>query len=74
VKRAYRHHLTKAYAGLPPSEQILNPEEVVVLGQASDIYASKGYEYSEPEDVLTGFRRFPDLSMLDRVAKKLLRI
>jgi hypothetical protein len=74
VKRAYGHHLTKAYAGLPPSEQILTPEEVVVLEQASDIYASKGFEYFELEDALTGFHRFPDLSMLDRVAKKLLRI
>jgi len=47
---------------------------VVVLERASDIYASKGFEYFEPEDALTGFRRFPDLSMLDQVAKKLLRI
>jgi hypothetical protein len=74
VKRACGHHLTKAYAGLPPSEQILTLEEVVVLEQASDIDASKGFEYFEREDALTGFRRLPDLSMLDRVAKKLLRI
>jgi hypothetical protein len=74
VKRAYGHHLTKAYAGLPPLEHILTPEEVVVLEQASDIYVSKGFEYFEPEDALTGFRWFPDLSMLDQVAKKLLRI
>jgi hypothetical protein len=74
VKRAYGHRLTKAYAGLPPSEQILTTEELAVLKQASDIYASKGFEYFEPEDALTGFRRFPDLSRLDWIAKKLLRI
>lgn len=48
VKRAYGHDLTKAYAGLPPSEQILTPEEVVVLEQASDIYAYEAQQAYAP--------------------------
>ena len=74
VKRAYGHHLTKAYAALPQSDQTLTPDETAVLAQASVIYASKGFEYFEPEDALTAYRRFPDLSVLDRVAKRLLRV
>ena len=74
VKRVYGHDLTKAYAGLPQPEQTLTSDELVVLERASDIYASKGFEYFEPEDALTAFRRFPDLSVLDRIARKLLRI
>jgi hypothetical protein len=74
VKRAYGHDLTKAYSALPLAEQTLTPDESAVLQQASQIYASKSFEYFEPEDALTAFRRFPDLSVLDRVAKKLLRI
>jgi rRNA maturation protein Nop10 len=74
VKRVYGHHLNRAYADLPPSEQVLTPEEALVLEQASAIYASKGFEYFDPEDGMTAYRRFPDLSALDRVAHKLLRI
>jgi hypothetical protein len=72
VKTAFGHHLVKAYLSLPREAQILSDDEVSVLEQASKIYASKGFEYFNPEDALTGFSRFPDLSALDTVAKKLL--
>ena len=72
VKRAFGHNLAKAYAALPEVEQTLSATECAVLQQASRIYASKGFEYFDPEDALTAYRRFPDLSALDAVAKKLL--
>jgi hypothetical protein len=74
VKRAYWHHLTKPYSALAQSEQTLTPDELAVLERASGIYSSKGFEHLEPEDALTAYRRFPDLAVLDQVAKKLLRI
>lgn len=74
VKRAYGHHLEKGYADLPLSDQILTSEQVAILESASRIYASKGFEYFEPEDALSGHRRYPDLSALDDVAKTLIGV
>jgi hypothetical protein len=74
VKNAFGHHLTKAYSALPPDERILSPDELEVLHPASDIYASKGFEYVEVKDSVTGYTRFPELSSLDSVTKKLLRM
>jgi hypothetical protein len=44
-----------------------------MLQQASDIYDPKGFEYFEPDDALTGFKRYPDLAQLDVIAEKLIR-
>jgi hypothetical protein len=74
VKNTFGHNLMKAYGSLPSHEQILAPDELTILKQASAIYASKGFEYFNPEDALTAYKRFPDLSALDSVAKKLLSL
>ena len=72
VEREFGHHLDRAYAALNSSDQILSPGEQEILQQASSIYAPKGFEYFDPKDTLNGYRRYPDISGLDGVAKKLL--
>jgi hypothetical protein len=74
VKREYSHRLMQAYNALTPSEQVLTPSQVEVLEAASKIYASKGFEYFKPQDALTGFSRYPDLTLLDSIAKRLIGI
>jgi len=74
VKGTYNHRIAQVYADLPASEQILSSCELDILKAASEIYASKGFEYFTPEDALTGFSRFPDLTRLDAIAKKLLSL
>lgn len=72
VKSKFGHDLVKAYNALDPKERILSGPEFSVLQQASGIYATKGFEYFEPKDALTGFKRYPDLQLLDQAAKKLI--
>lgn len=72
VKKEFGHNIFKSYQALNPIEQILNTNENTILEQASQIYKGKGFEYFEPEDALTGYKRFPDLEELDAIAKKLL--
>lgn len=74
VKDTYGHDLYKVYKDLPSSDQILTSEQVDILKHASRIYKSKGFEYFEPEDALSGYRQYPDLSELDDVAKRLIGI
>jgi hypothetical protein len=52
----------------------LDTEELTALKQANSIYATKGFEYIQPKDAATVYKRFPNLDVLDRVAKKLLGI
>ncbi len=73
VKDKFGHKLIKAYEALNPKEQILSIEELDILQQADNIYYRKDFEYFEPEDVASGYSRYPDLQMLDRVAEKLIR-
>lgn len=73
VKNKFGHDLQKAYNALHPKEQILSSHEFKILEQANKIYAPKGFEYFDPEDALTGFKRYPNLKRLDEVAKKLIR-
>ncbi|NGP53541.1 hypothetical protein [Thioalkalivibrio sp. XN8] len=72
VKHAYWHDLVKSYNGLSASEQNLSDEEFALLSDASAIYKGKGFEYFDPVDALTGFSRFPDLALLDALAKKII--
>ena len=72
VKDLFSHNLIKAYNALDPKKQVLSAEEFEILQNANKIYASKGFEYFDPQDALTGFKRYPDLGELDRVAKKLI--
>ena len=72
VKVSFGHDLAKAYDALEPAEKTLNQNEERTLREASDIYTNKGFEYFYPLDALTGYRRFPDLAMLDSIASKLI--
>jgi hypothetical protein len=73
VKRKFMHDLIKAYNALNTKELILSVDEVKLLKKANGIYSRKGFEYFNPEDALTAFKRYPDLKELDKVAKKLVR-
>jgi hypothetical protein len=78
VKDRFRHNLLKAYEALDPVERILNPNEERTLRDASSIYCDKnekgGFEYFNPEDALTAYKRYPDLTLLDAIASKLIGI
>jgi hypothetical protein len=73
-KNEFSHNLVKAYQALPVEAQQLSESDFSVLEQASAIYASKGFEYFNPEDALTGYSRFPDLAALDGITKQLLAL
>jgi hypothetical protein len=73
ITRKFGHDIMKAYNALPINNKTLCNAEVKMLQQASDIYDPKGFEYFEPDDALTGFRRYPDLAQLDVIAEKLIR-
>ncbi len=72
VKDRFGHDLPKAYEALDADQKVLSDAELKLLCDASNIYASKGFEYFNPEDALTGYSRFPDLDQLDSVARKLI--
>jgi hypothetical protein len=74
VRRTFRHRIKSAYLALPKRQQVLTPEELVVLKQANAIYTTKGFEYVLPCDAATAYKRFPDLDCLDRLTRKLLSI
>jgi hypothetical protein len=72
VRETFRHRIKSAYLALPPRQKTLSPAELLVLKQANSIYATKGFEYINPQDAATAYERFPNLDALDAVAKKLL--
>ena len=72
VKHEFGHRLLDAYNALDAQEQILSPSELAVLTEAHEIYSRKGFEYFVPTDLLTRFSRYPELEMLDAIAKKLI--
>lgn len=74
IKMDYWHDLFKVFNELPNGVLSLNSSEVGLLSVVSDIYKSKGFEYFEPEDALTGFSRYPDLQGLRCLAKKIVEI
>lgn len=74
VKRLFGHDLATAYAALTPANRILDADEERLLQAASDIYAEKGFEYFDPEDALTAFRRYPRLEGLNTITRKLIGI
>ena len=71
VKDTYGHNLKKAYDELPISLHVLSSQECKELQHASTIYKSKGFEYVEVYDAVTGLKAFPDLETLDQIAVKL---
>lgn len=72
IKNEYWHDLMKAYNALDQEDKVLTQGEVKVLECANEIYASKGFEYFEPEDALRGYSNYPDLELLDTIARKLI--
>ena len=74
VKKQYGHNLKRSYDALPSAEQVLDPEQYRHLERASEIYdiPTKGFEYVAVEDAANGFTRFPDLSVLDQAARRLI--
>lgn len=72
VKDRFWHKLAEAYDALEPAEKTLNQNEERTLRVASDIYNNKDFEYFGPRDALTGYKRFPDLALLDSIASKLI--
>jgi hypothetical protein len=72
VKHEFGHGLLDAYKALDAQERILGQSELAVLTEADEIYSRKGFEYFVPTDALTHFSRYPDLEILDAIAKKLI--
>ena len=73
IKNEFRHHLLKAYKALPEEQRILNNEELETLSVANEIYRGKGFEYFNPEHALQEYSQFPNLAMLDSVARRLVK-
>jgi hypothetical protein len=74
VKKKFSHKLAESYDALEPTEKILNQEEEHTLRDASKIYHEKDFEYFNPEDALTGYKRLRNLNLafLDSIASKLI--
>jgi hypothetical protein len=72
VKNRFGHHLLKAYKALDAQEQILSQNERAVLNTADERYTETDLAYFNPELALGAFSEFPDLDMLDTIAKKLI--
>ena len=73
VRQVFRHRLYAAYRALARRKQTLSTEQSVVLRQAGGLYAAKRFEYIRVEDALSKFKHFPDLEVLDSIARELLR-
>lgn len=75
VKGKYGHNLVKLYDELPIEQKILEATERDTLVAANTIYdvPNKGFEYVSVFDAVTGFKSFPDLAALERIADKLLQ-
>ncbi|MCX6011346.1 MAG: hypothetical protein NT134_03680 [Chloroflexi bacterium] len=74
VKKNFGHDLAEAYDALDPADKTLNQKEEHTLRVASVIYKDKRFEYFDPEDALTGYKRLRDLDLelLDSIANKLI--
>jgi len=72
VKDKFGHRLLKAYKALDVQEQILSQNELAVLTSADELYRKTDLAYFNPVHVLRAFSQFPDLDILDAIAKKLI--
>lgn len=72
VKDKFGHNLEKAYDALDSAEKSLTQIEEDTLRRASKIYDDKGFEYFDPEAALKGYKGFPDLTLLDSIARKMI--
>lgn len=71
VKDQYGHKLQRSYDALPVVHQTLDKSEYQELCRASVDYDRKRFEYLLPTDVVTGFKNFPNLAVLRKIATKL---
>jgi hypothetical protein len=69
----FLHDLLQLYDDLPASQHVLNREERKLLQKASELYKEKAFDYVQVMDAATAYKRFPDLTRLDAVTKKLLQ-
>ena len=72
VKSDYWHNLEDAYNDLEPEQRILSVLEFQILKKSSEIYSAKDFEYFVPADALRGNNRYPDINLLESIAKKLI--
>jgi len=72
VKDAFSHDMLLSYSALNQDEKILTNDEFAGLERANEIYKSKGFEYFVPSHALTGYSIYPDLDLLDTIARKLI--
>jgi hypothetical protein len=72
VKDKFGHRLLKAYKALDVQEQILSQNDLAVLTTADELYRKTDLAYFNPVHALKAFSQFPDLDMLDTIAKKLI--
>lgn len=56
---------------LPAEQRSLTPTELRVLRRANHMYKSKGFEYFNVQEAITGFPHLPDLVALDAIVEKL---
>ena len=73
VKKNFRHNLIKAYKSLKKEDKVLSREEVEELKKANTKYHAKGFEYFMIDDALRGYEEYPNLTILDTIAEKLLK-
>jgi len=72
VKDIFRHDLQKLYNYLPQKYQILDKDEYELLRKINEIYIQKEFEYINPCDFATVFNRFPEISDLEKITKKII--
>ncbi|MCI0561404.1 MAG: hypothetical protein MN733_23200 [Nitrososphaera sp.] len=57
VKKDFGHNLLAGYDALDPVDRVLQPQELDVLIAANAIHVAKGFEYFDPEDALSGYKK-----------------
>lgn len=72
VKSKYSHNIMALYDALGNGAKVLSTHESDVLLRASNVYRGKGFEYFSPDFALEGYKSFPDLRILEDVARKLM--
>ncbi|OGO18457.1 MAG: hypothetical protein A2Z15_02835 [Chloroflexi bacterium RBG_16_50_11] len=73
LKNEYGHNLIKLYDKLELSDQLLDSKEKEELKKANIVYMNKGFEYILPFDKVTKNKRYPQLELLDFIAKKMIK-
>ena len=74
VKDKFGHNLVAVYEALPATDQLLSASEFNLLSQANAIYKNKGFEYFEPEHALAGYSAYPDLSELETIVCRYVKL